>query len=216
METDHNNHMKEINDASRQILYLLKKSETGLTVESLCKSLKVTAMAVHRPLTALMDHGLVFSEQLRQAKRGRPLRVFRLTDSAEEYFPKNYGRLLMDFLEDLGAKEGSARIRKFFHDRFRKSASRSKEKMKGKDLAGRVQTLCTILNQNDYMVESERLGNNKFVIRLLNCPISKVAREYPQACSCEKQYLGDLLQAKVERDHHIINGQNYCSYIIRK
>jgi predicted ArsR family transcriptional regulator len=208
--------MKEINDASRQILYLLKKSDSGLTVEALCKSLAVTPMAVHRPLAVLVDQGLVVSEQLRQAKRGRPLRIFKLTDSADEYFPKNYGRLLMEFLEDLGAKEGSARIRKFFETRFRRSANSHREKMKGKDLAGRVKTLCQVLNQNDYMVESEQIGQNKFVIRLLNCPISKVARAYPQACSCEKQYLSDLLQAKVDRDHHIIKGQTYCSYIIRK
>ena len=208
--------MKEINDASRQILYLLKKSETGLTIDDLCKSLKVTPMAVHRPLSGLVDQGLVVHDLLRKAKRGRPLRVFRLTDNAEEYFPKNYGRLLMEFLQDLDAREGTARIRRFFQDRFRKAAHSSREKMKGKDLAGRVQTLCRILNQNDYMVESEQLASNKFVIRLMNCPISKVAREYPQACSCEKQYLSDLLQAKVERDHHIINGQTYCSYIVRK
>jgi predicted ArsR family transcriptional regulator len=208
--------MKEINDASRQILFLLKKSETGLTIEDLCKSLNVTAMAVHRPLAALEDHGLVVSDLLRQAKRGRPVRVYRLTDNAEEYFPKNYGRLLMEFLEDLGAKEGSSRIRKFFQGRFRRSANNNREKMKGKDLAGRVKALCEILNENDYMVESDRIGSNKFVIRLLNCPISKVAREYPQACSCEKQYLSDLLHAKVERDHHIVNGQTYCSYIVRK
>lgn len=208
--------MKEISDASRQILYLLKKSESGLTIEALCKSLKVTPMAVHRPMAALMDQGLVDSQLLRQPRRGRPLRVFKLTDSAEEFFPKNYGSLLMEFLEDLGAKEGSARIRKFFEARFRRSANSNREKMKGKDLAGRVQALCQVLNQNDYMVESEQVGNHKFVIRLLNCPISKVAREYPQACSCEKQYLSDLLQAKVERDHHILKGQTYCSYIIRK
>jgi predicted ArsR family transcriptional regulator len=208
--------MKELNNASRQILYLLKKSESGMTVEDLCKQLTVTPMAVHRPLSALVDQGLVDSELLHQSKRGRPLRVYRLSDQAEDYFPKNYGRLLMDFLHDLGAKEGSARIKKFFESRFRRSAAASREKMKGKDLAGRITALCQILNENDYMVESEQLANNKFVVRLLNCPISKVAREYPQACACEKHYLSDLLHAKVERDHHIVNGQTYCSYVIRK
>ena len=208
--------MKEISDTSRRILYLLKKSEAGLTVEELCRSLNVTPMAVHRPLAGLVDQGLVISALRRQAKRGRPLSVFQVTDSADEYFPKNYGGLLMEFLEDLGAREGSARIRKFFEVRFRRFASLYKERMKGKDLAGRVQALCQILNKNDYMVESEQIGNNKFVIRLLNCPMSKVAREYPQTCSCERQYLSDLLQAKVERDHHIVKGQTYCSYIIRK
>ena len=122
----------------------------------------------------------------------------------------------MEFLQDLGAREGSTRIRKFFETRFRKSASSNREKMKGKDLSTRVQALSQILNQNNYMTESEQIGPNKYVIRLLNCPISQVAKKYPQACSCEQHYLSDLLQAKVERDHHIVNGQTYCSYIIRK
>jgi predicted ArsR family transcriptional regulator len=208
--------MKDISDGCRRILYLLKKSEAGLTVEELCKQLSVTPMAVHRPLSGLMDQGLVVSELRREAKPGRPLRVYKLTDSADEYFPKNYGHLLMEFLQDLGAREGSARIRKFFESRFRKSANSAREKLKGKDLAARVQTLSQILNQNNYMTESEQIGPNKYVIRLLNCPISQVAKEYPQACSCEQHYLSDLLQAKVERDHHIVNGQTYCSYIIRK
>ena len=208
--------MKEISDGSRRILYLLKKSEAGLTVEDLCKQLSVTPMAVHRPLAGLIDQGVVASELRRQAKRGRPLRVYKLTESADEYFPKNYGRLLMEFLQDLGAHEGSARIRKFFESRFRKSANSAREKLKGKDLASRVQALSQILNQNNYMTESEQIGPNKYVIRLLNCPISQVAKEYPQACSCEQHYLSDLLQAKVQRDHHIVNGQSYCSYIIRK
>jgi predicted ArsR family transcriptional regulator len=122
----------------------------------------------------------------------------------------------MDFLEHLGAKEGSARIKKFFESRFRRYAGIYREKMKGKDLGSRVQVFSAILNENDYMVESEQLGPNKYVIRLLNCPISKVAREYPQACSCEKQYLSDLLHADVERDRHLLKGQTYCSYIVRK
>src|SRR5687767_4285277 len=89
--------MKEISDTSRRILYLLKKSEAGLTVEELCRSLNVTPMAVHRPLAGLVDQGLVISALRRQAKRGRPLSVFQVTDSADDYFPKNYGGLLMEF-----------------------------------------------------------------------------------------------------------------------
>ena len=208
--------MKEISEGSRRILYLLKKSDNGLTVEDLCKQLSVTPMAVHRPLTALLDQGLIVVSEQRNARRGRPVRIYRLSESADEYFPKNYGHLLMEFLQDLGAREGSARIRKFFEHRFKKSASSIREKMKNKDLSARVQALSQILNQNNYMTETEQLAPNKYVIRLLNCPISQVAKEYPQACSCEQNYLADLLEAKVQRDHHIVNGQTYCSYIIRK
>ncbi len=208
--------MKEITDASRRILYLLKKSENGMTVEDLCRHLHVTPMAVHRPLTALEDQGLVNSELLRRPRRGRPLRVYKLSDSADDYFPKNYGRMLVEFLEDLGAHEGTARIRRFFESRFRKALNNNKDRMKGKDLPARVQSVSQILNENNYMTENEQVNHNKFVIRLMNCPISKVAREFPQACSCEQHFLSDLLQAKVVRDHHIVNGQTYCSYVIQK
>ncbi len=208
--------MKEMTGSSRQIVYLLRKSEDGMTVDELCRSLGVTAMAVHRPIAALESQGMVRSEFVRQPKRGRPVRVFKLTESADDMFPKSYGRLLMDFLQELGARDGMRRIRKLFEARFKTDLQSNRNRMKGKNLSARVQILSQILNENDYMTEQERVNKKQFVIKLLNCPISKVAKEYPDACSCEQNFLSELLDAKVTRDHHILNGQNYCSYVIRR
>jgi predicted ArsR family transcriptional regulator len=173
-------------------------------------------MAVHRPITALEDQGLVRSELIRQPKRGRPVRLYQLTESADGIFPKSYGRLLLDFLQELGAREGIRRIRDLFETRFRRTLLTQKDRMKGKDLSGRVQTISGILNENNYMAENEKVSNRKFVIKLLNCPISQVAKEYPQACNCEQRFLSELLHARVTRDHHILNGHNYCSYVVRR
>lgn len=208
--------MEGINDSARRILNFLRKSERAMTIEELCGSLKVTPMAVHRPITLLENKGLITSELLRQHKRGRPVRVYKLTETGDELFPKNYSGLVMELLEQLGTSGGLGRIRKLLGACFKKRAQTHRDVMKGKNLRSRVETISKILNEINYMAEQQEVNDKKFVIKLLNCPISKVAKEYPQACSCEQHFLSELLQAKVERDQHILNGQNYCSYIVQR
>lgn len=208
--------MKEIREAQKQILAQLRKSDGGLTVEALCKELGVTAMAVHRPLTALLENGLVVSEAVHERRRGRPLSVYKLTEAADDLFPKNYGPVLLEFLSELKSKEEIARITNFFSTRFKKIFKNRRSEMEGKDLPARVQAVSQILDQMNYMPESEESGRNEHVIRLFNCPISKVARAYPQICRCEQKSLSAVLEAEVTRGSHILNGGNHCSYIVHK
>jgi DeoR family suf operon transcriptional repressor len=207
--------MKGITDPARRILFLLRKSEHGLTIEKLCSSLHVTPMAVHRPITVLEERGLVRSESLKQG-RGRPSRVYKATERSDDFFPNSYGRVLMEFLKDIGAKEGIQRIRKLFEARFRRFVKAHRGKMNGKDFPSRVHALTKVLRENNYLIEQEQVSNKKFIVRLMNCPIARVAKEYPHICSCEQKSLAELLQAKVRRDCHILKGQNYCSYVIQK
>jgi predicted ArsR family transcriptional regulator len=202
--------------AGRNILKILRKSENGLTIDQLCEELRVTPMAVHRPLTLLVDQGLVKSQQIHSGTKGRPAHVYKITEAADELFPKTYGNLALQLLQQLRSDEGMSRVRKLFDVIFRNSARKIRERMKGKTFSERVRTMSQILNENEYMSDQKQINNEKFVIKMLNCPISKVAREFPQVCSCEQRFLTKLLQAKVKRDHHILNGQSYCSYIIQK
>ena len=208
--------MKQIREAQKQILALLRKSDSGLSVEELCSGLKVTAMAVHRPLSALEENGFVVSEPVHDGRRGRPLIVYRLTEAADDLFPKNYGPVLLEFLNELKSKEEINRIRNFFATRFDRIFRNHRSTMKGKDLPARVQAVSGILDQMNYMPDSKEAGRNEYVINLFNCPISKVAKAYPQICRCEQKSLSGLLDADVTRGHHILNGGNHCSYIIRK
>ena len=205
-----------MNDSGRKILHLLRKSDTGMSMEELCAALEVTPMAVHRPLNLLKENGLVSSEILRLRKRGRPVRIYKVTESGDEQFPKNYGALLLELLQHVRLSEGPRKIRLLFEACFKGSVQAHREIMKGKDLGARVRMLSEILNKKNYMADIEQTNRSKFVIKLQNCPISKVAREFPQACSCEQKYLSELLHADVRRDRHILNGENYCSYIIRR
>jgi predicted ArsR family transcriptional regulator len=198
-----------------QILHLLRKSEGGLSTEELRRSLNVTTMAVSRQLALLEGQGLIYSELIRKP-RGRPVHVFRLTDSADDFFPRTYSQLVMDLLHELSAREGIARVRKLFDQRFKRIVDSCKQRIGKKDLAGRVAETTKILEENGYLSESQKVNSRKYLLKLYNCPISKVAKEYPHVCSCEKSSLGLMTESKVTRDHHILSGQNYCSYTIEK
>lgn len=198
-----------------QILHLLKKSEEGLTTEEIRKALNVTTMAVSRQLALLEGQGLIRSQLIRKP-RGRPVHVFFLTDSAESYFPRTYAQLLLDLLQEVKAHGGASRVRRLLDQRFRRMVDIYREKISKKDFNGRIQDATKILEENGYLSEARQMNAKKWELKLYNCPISKVAKEYPHVCGCEQTSLGSLLEAKVTRDHHILSGQNYCSYVIEK
>src|ERR1044071_5091303 len=124
--------MKNISEAAQRILHCLRKCEQGMSIEELCGCLGVTPMAVHRPLLSLKELGFVESTLQRAKKRGRPIRIFRLTDHADDLFPKNYGSFLLQLLDQLGSKK----IQSLFESCFRVSFKKNREQMKGKDLPG--------------------------------------------------------------------------------
>ena len=198
-----------------QILFLLRKSERGMSTEELCKSLNVTPMAVHRQLKRLLQEGLVTSEILRQ-DRGRPIHIYKLTEATDPIFPKSYSQLLLELLTELKLKEGVTRVRELFESRFKRFVASNREKVAAQKLSDTVVGTCEVLNENGYMAESESAPGHKFVIKLHNCPIYKVARQFPEICGCEQASLSELVNAKVTRDRHILQGHNYCSYLVEK
>jgi predicted ArsR family transcriptional regulator len=203
------------NSPRTQILFLLRKSERGLSTEELCRALQVTPMAVHRQLKRLLQEGLVKSETLRQT-RGRPLHIYKLTEATDPLFPKSYSQLLLELLTELKVKQGAARVRELFESRFKKFVARHKETVSKRTASDTVVACCDVLNENSYMAESNTVSGDKFVIKLHNCPIYQVARQFPEICGCEQASLGELLEAKVTRDRHILQGHNYCSYLVEK
>src|SRR5699024_565604 len=91
-----------------------------------------------------------------------------------------------------------------------------KKQVKGKTLEEKVNQLAELQNEKGYMVEVEeepRTGN--FILKEYNCPISQVAKEYNQACECELSLFKKVLEANVERNECIAEGEDKCVYVIK-
>lgn len=201
------------NLSTRDTILHMLKTQGPLSAKSIASELLVTEMAVRRHLGSLEKEGMIQTELVRQAM-GRPLALYRLTPHAESLFPNKYSTLTMDLLDELVEEAGEGMVTRLFERRRDKLRQRYEHGIGDKPLGERVRTLTDIQNENGYMAECEQTGEGQYVIKEHNCPISRIADRYNQACSCELELFSSLLQAKVERTECLASGGCRCVYVI--
>ncbi|GAA4723029.1 DeoR family transcriptional regulator [Brevibacillus fulvus] len=207
--------MANENSSTRdQILHMLKMNGS-LSVSDMAAELGITEMAVRRHLNTLERDNLIQSTLVRQAM-GRPTNIYSLSENADELFPRNYSHLTLDFLRDLKELDGQAKIEELFKRRESRLEQAYLPKMEG-DLEKRVATLADLQNEKGYMVEWEKQEQaDSFIFKEYNCPISQVAKEFQQACSCELSLFRRVLNAKVEQTTCMAKGGDKCIFHIHK
>jgi predicted ArsR family transcriptional regulator len=197
-----------------QILHMLKV-KGSLSVSDMAVELGITEMAVRRHLNTLERDNLIKSTLVRQAM-GRPTNVYSLSQEADELFPRNYSHLTLDFLRDLKEMDGLGKVEMLFRRREDRLEEAYRNHIQG-DLQQRVATLAELQNEKGYMVEWEKdEETGSYRIKEYNCPISQVAREFNQACSCELSLFRRVLQADVEQTSCMAKGGDKCVFVIKE
>lgn len=203
----------EKEQSTRQVLLTLLKTNGKLSVNFMARELGITEMAIRRHLSAMERDGLLKTELSRQPM-GRPLKLYSLTNHADNLFPKNYHRLTLDLLDELGLEDGKHKISRLFDLRKQKLLDKYSRQLEGKSLADKVVALATIQNDNGYMVQWEREDDGNYILEEYNCPIAEVAKQYQDACRCELALFEDLLDVKVDRTECMTKGGRKCKYVI--
>ncbi|RAP18041.1 hypothetical protein C2W64_04345 [Brevibacillus laterosporus] len=204
---------KEQTSTRDQILHMLKV-KGSLSVSDIALDLGITEMAVRRHLNTLERDNLIKSSLVRQAM-GRPTNVYSLSQQADELFPRNYHDLTLDFLQDIVDIDGADKVATLFRRREDRLEEIYRPYIQG-ELGEKVAALADIQNQKGYMVEwgqEEETGD--YFIKEFNCPISQVARQFNQACSCELSLFKRVLGTEVEQTSCMAKGGDKCLYKIR-
>lgn len=200
------------------ILYMLK-TQGPLSVAELTRQTDITNMAVRRHLNTLEKDGLIESETVRQSM-GRPTAVYRLSEAAEDLFPKKYHVLMSDLLNELVEEAGEEMVDLLFSRRKQTLQLKYEANIQGRSLEEKVAVLAGIQNDNGYMAkwrknESTSAQTEEYELIEHNCPIAHVANQYQQACQCELELFRSLLDADVARTTCIAKGDQMCTYLIR-
>jgi len=198
----------------REIIHILR-TKGPLTVGELGQLLGITHVAVRRHLTSLERDDLVSSVQER-LPMGRPTRVYSLTESADELFPKKYGALTLEALEFI-ASSGPDMLDRFFAGRGKSMTEKyGPEVRQGENLQERVALLADIQMANGYLAHVEKGEGASLVLKEFNCPVHQISRKYHHACHHELEFFKDVLgTANVERVECIAGGGGCCRYIIK-
>ncbi|CAM3511614.1 helix-turn-helix transcriptional regulator [Marinicrinis lubricantis] len=207
--------MTEQEMSTREQLLNLLKMKGPSSVGELAGQLQITEMAVRRHINTLERDGLIESKRVRQAM-GRPTQMYYLSQAADDLFPKGYHKLVLDLLEELDTEDNEL-VTKLFQQRMRKLERTHEQRMDTKSFHEKVEELAFIQKESGYMAELEQISADSYLLHEYNCPISKVAQRYEQACRCELELFKTLLGTEqVERTECLAKGGGKCTYSIKQ
>ena len=188
--------------------------ETGpTTAAALAEQLGLTPAAVRRHLDALLADGLVEEREPRRTAvrgRGRPARLFGVTDAGRDAFDQAYDDLAASALRFLRETGGEDAVAEFARRRTSELEERYRAAVEAADPADRAGVLAQALSEDGYAasVRSAPVGDQ---LCQHHCPVAHVAAEFPQLCEAETEVFARLLGRHVQRLATIAHGDGVCT-----
>lgn len=183
------------------------------TASALGEALGLTSAAVRRHLDALLADGVVVARDAPvrgQRGRGRPPRLFALTESGHEQFGHAYDDIATAALRYLASTAGEHAVDAFAAARAAELERRYRPVVDGVPADERAEALADALRRDGYAASVSPLGAGEQLCQH-HCPVQHVAAEFPQLCTAETQAFGRLLDIHVQRLATIAHGDGICT-----
>ncbi|GAA3611376.1 transcriptional regulator [Kineosporia mesophila] len=211
------------NRVSREILH-----HGPVTASDLAATLGLTPAAVRRHLDTLTDQGLVCTWDPPEGaprRRGRPARLFVLTDAGHSVMSTAYDDLAVQLLEFLAQTAGPDAVREFAVVRAERLAQRYRPAVEavGEDTHRRAGALAQALSTDGYAAsvrsldergrakEDQAAPQTGKQLCQGHCPVQQVAAQFPQLCEAETHAFSSLLGVHVQRLATLAHGEHVCT-----
>jgi predicted ArsR family transcriptional regulator len=190
------------------------------TAATLGGRLGLTPAAIRRHLDNLIADGLIETRTARSygnRGRGRPAKVFVVTDAGRSAFEHAYDDLATSALRFIEQTGGPAAVAEFARRTVAETERRYAPVVaRADDLRSRVQLLADALSGDGYAAAAGMVSNPNLVVSgeqicQHHCPVAHVAAEFPQLCEAETEAFGRLLGAPVRRLATIAHGDGICT-----
>lgn len=186
------------------------------TAGELGDALGLSPAAIRRHLDALLADGDVTSrEQAVRARRGRgrPARVFLLTDVARlRCGTHTYDDLAGAALRWIAGQGGPEAVAAFAADQVAGLETRCREVMEGAgdEPLARAEALASALTAEGYAASASVIASGGQLCQH-HCPVAHVAAEFPQLCDAETRAISKLVGTHVQRLATIAHGDGVCT-----
>lgn len=202
-----------LGEARAQVVELLRPAP--LSVGELAERLGVSQPAVRRHLATLERDGLVESQTVRRAGRGRPGARYALSARARRLYPDRSAEFANELLDELEHEYGRGALLAFLKRRQTRQAERYASELAGIDgLAQRTARLAELLSEDGFLAASTPVtapdGATVLQLSQGHCAITDVAAAHPEICAYEAALFRDLLGGKLSRRQTIAGGAGMC------
>jgi len=188
-----------------------------VTAAALSTRLGLTPAAVRRHLDNLIAGGLIEVRTARRVAsrgRGRPAKLFAITDAGRSAFEHAYDDLATSALRFLAEVAGPEAVAEFARCQVAELERRYRPAMEsaGED---KVAALAEALSADGYAASATSApalgpGGGEQLCQH-HCPVAHVAAEFPQLCEAETEAFARLLGTPVQRLATIAHGDGICT-----
>ncbi|MDP2775180.1 MAG: helix-turn-helix domain-containing protein [Nocardioides sp.] len=187
------------------------------TAAALAERLDLTPAAVRRHLDQLVEEGAVEAREPRSQAargRGRPAKLFALTEVGRDGFDQKYDDLAALALRFLAETGGEEAVRQFADRRVAFVEERFGPLMTAKPHLSPAEALAEIFTDEGYAATVRQLPVVGEQLCQQHCPVSHVAHEFPQLCEAETAAISRVLDHHVQRLATIAHGDGVCTTCI--
>jgi predicted ArsR family transcriptional regulator len=203
-----------VDDASTRSRVARAILENGpATAAALGVELRLTPAAVRRHLDQLLAEGIIEAREQRitgQRGRGRPAKVFAVTDAGRDTFAHAYDELAASALRYLAETGGDDAVTAFARHRLTGLEERIRPLLELAEPDQRPRVLAEALSNDGFAAS---VGTTPAGTQMCqhHCPVAHVAEEFPQMCEAETEMFARLLGSHVQRLATIAHGDGVCT-----
>ncbi len=183
------------------------------TARQLADRLALTPAAIRRHLTALLADGTLADGEQRvygARGRGRPSKIFSLTDVGRSEFHHTYDALAIAAMRRLQEAAGPEAVRGLAADRLSGIEFQFNELQAEDPSRPAVEILEETLAKNGYAPVVRPVASGEQLCQH-HCPVAHVAAEFPILCEVETALFSRLLDSHVQRLATIAHGDGVCT-----
>jgi len=191
---------------------------------ALSERLGLTPAGIRRHLDALVDEGLIEPREprIREVGRGRPSKVFVMTDFGRASFEHSYDDLAISALRFIAQRDGVRAFAQTRADEMERKFAKQREALLAKSPRSKsaensekvmIAALADFLSGEGYAASVHQLPIGVEMCQH-HCPIAHVAAEFPQMCETETEIFSKMLGTHVQRLATIAHGDGVCTTVI--
>jgi predicted ArsR family transcriptional regulator len=199
---------------TREAVARLLMEQGPVTAAAVATALRLSGPAVRRHLDALIADG---EAEVRAASRrvhrgrGRPAKLYLLTDTGRARFGHGYDDLAVAALRYLAEHAGPAAVQDFAAHRVEELLGDGAAQVAAADGPdARADVLADVLTARGYAAQMREAGSGVQLCQH-HCPVAHVAAEFPALCEAETQAFAELLGTHVQRLATIARGDAACT-----
>lgn len=194
-----------MNASTDKILFLLK-SHGPQSAAELGEQLQMTSMGARQHLMTLEADGWVsFNDEARG--RGRPVRLWHLTEQAWQRFPDSHSELTLQLIDNIQQLFGEVGMERLIAQREQQQLARYQAELTQPALADRLAALTAQRTREGYMADFRQEEDGSWLLWESHCPICAAARACRGFCRSELEMFSPLLALTgVDREQYLLEG----------